>query len=187
MNERSSPSWFTDTSRGMSMMRDAEGSPMRQDSVFERGESALAHAVYGLILTIATLGELVEHDVSAGHAVAWLLGSGAVLLAAHLFSDVLAHVAASRDDPVWNEILRVGHHDAAVTYGAIAAALAITAAGVADLDTERALTVCVIAGLIALGALTAYATAHHRRPIQIAMTVTAVVLGTVIVALENTV
>jgi hypothetical protein len=171
----------------MSMTQDPEGSPMRQDSVFRRGESALAHAVYGLILTIATLGELVEHDVSARHAVAWLFGSGAVLLAAHLFSDVLAHVAASRDAPVWNEILRVGQHDAAVTYSAIVAALAMTGAAVADLDTERALTGCVIAGLIALGVLTAYATAHHRRSTQIAMTVTAVVLGAVIVLLENTV
>jgi hypothetical protein len=171
----------------MSMTQDPDGSRVQQDSVFQRGESALAHAVYGLILTIATLGELVEHDASAGHAVAWLLGSGAVLLAAHLFSDVLAHVAASRDAPVWNEILRVGRHDAAVTYGAIAAALAMTVAGVADLDTERAITVCVFAGLIALGVLTAYATAHHRRSIQIAMTVTAVVLGVVIVVLENTV
>ena len=171
----------------MSVTQDPGGSRVRQDSVFQRGESRLAHAVYGLILTIATLGELVEHDVSAGHAAAWLLGSGAVLLAAHLFSDVLAHVAASRDAPVWNEILRVGHHDLAVTYGAIVAALAMTVAAVGDLDTESALAVCVVAGLIALGVLTAYATAHHRRSIQVAMTVTAVVLGAVIVLLENTV
>jgi hypothetical protein len=170
----------------MPMTHEPEGPPVRQDSVFQRGESALAHAVYGLILTIATVGELLEQHVSAGRAVAWLLGAGAVLLAAHLFSDVLAHVAASRDAPVWNEILRVGQHDAAVTYGAIVAALAMTGAAVADLDTERALTGCVIAGLIALGVLTAYATAHHRRSTQIAMTVTAVVLGAVIVLLEGT-
>jgi hypothetical protein len=171
----------------MSMTPNPEGSRMYQGSVFRRGESPLAHAVYGLILTMATLGELLEHHVSAGTAVAWLLGSGAVLLAAHLFSDVLARVAASRDAPVWNEILRVGKHDAAVTIGAIVAALAMTAAAVADLDTERSLTACVIAGLIALGVLTAYATVHHRRSIQIAMTVTAVMLGAIIVLLENTV
>jgi hypothetical protein len=171
----------------MSVTQEPEGSPIRHGSVFKRAESALAHAVYGLILTIATLGELLEQHVSAGHAAAWLLGSGAVLLAAHLFSDVLAHVAASRDAPVWNEILRVGRHDAAVTFGAIAAALAMAVASIADLDTERALTVCLITGFIALGILTAYATAHHQRSTQIAMSVTAVGLGAVIVLLENTV
>lgn len=171
----------------MSMTQDPEDSRVQKDSVFRRAESVLAHAVYGLILTIAMLGELLEHEVSAGHAVAWLLGSGAVLLATHMFSDVLAHVAASRDVPDWNEILRVGHHDVAVTYGAIAAVLVMVVAAVTDLDTEHALTVCVFAGLIALGVLTAYATAHHRRSIQISMTVTAVVLGAVIVLLENTV
>jgi hypothetical protein len=171
----------------MSMKQDLEGSQIQQLSVFGRGESVLAHAVYGLILTMATLGELLEHDVSAGTAVAWLLGSGAVLLAAHLFSDMLAHVAISRDSPNWSEILRVGHEDAAVTFGAIGAALVMTIAAVADLDTERALAACAATGLIALGVLTAYATAHHRRSTQIVMSAFAVALGAVIVLLENTV
>ena len=65
-------------------------------SVFDRSEIAIAHAVYGLILTLATLGELLHVDTSSRLSVAWLLGAGAVLLAAHLFSDLLAHVAATR-------------------------------------------------------------------------------------------
>jgi hypothetical protein len=36
---------------------------------------------------------------------AWLLGAGAVFLAAHLFSDVLAHAAATQQDPNWWEVL----------------------------------------------------------------------------------
>jgi hypothetical protein len=65
----------------MSMTQHPDASDKRV-SVFARGESALAHAVYGLILTMATLGELLDHDVSARTSVAWLLGSGVVLLAA---------------------------------------------------------------------------------------------------------
>ena len=72
-------------------------------SVFKRGEVALAHTVYGLILTLATVGELINEEVTAGVAVAWLLGAGAVLLGAHLFSDMLAHVATTRDEPDWFE------------------------------------------------------------------------------------
>jgi hypothetical protein len=171
----------------MSMTQEPDGSRTPQGSVFRRSESVVAHAVYGLILTMATLGELLEHHVSAGTAVAWLLGSGAVLLVAHLFSDVLAHVASSRDTPNWNEILRVGHEDAAVTVGALMAALVMAVAAVADLDTERALAACAVIGLIALALLSAYATAHHRRSTQVLMSVSAVVLGAVIVLLENTV
>lgn len=171
----------------MSMAQDPADSSAQQESVFRRSETALAHAVYGLILMMATLGELLEHHVSAGTAVAWLLGAGAVLLAAHLFSDVLAHVAATRDAPDWSEILQVGHEDFTVTAGAIGAALIMTVAAVADLDTERALAACAVAGLIALGVLSAYATAHLRRSIQFAMSAAAVVLGAVIVLLENAV
>ncbi|MEA2001593.1 MAG: hypothetical protein U9N84_06875 [Actinomycetota bacterium] len=47
--------------------------------VFRRNETPLAHAVYGLILTMATLGELINHEVGAGEAVLWLLGGGALL------------------------------------------------------------------------------------------------------------
>jgi hypothetical protein len=170
----------------MSMTQHPDASDKRV-SVFARSESALAHAVYGLILTMATLGELLDHDVSARTSVAWLLGSGVVLLAAHLFSDVLAQLAISRDTPDWNVILRVGHEDVTVTAGAFGASLVMAVAAVADLDTDAALTVCVLGGLITLAFLAAYATAHHRRSTQVAMSVAAVLLGAAIVLLENTV
>jgi hypothetical protein len=83
-------------------------------------------------------------------------------------------------------ILKVGHEDAAVTVGALGAALVMAVAAVADLDAEGALVVCVVAGLTALGMMSAYATAHHRRSTQVMMSASAVVLGAVIVFLENT-
>jgi hypothetical protein len=171
----------------MTVAQPSQGSPSPSTSVFGRSESVLAHSVYGLILTMATLGELLHHEVAAGTSVAWLLGAGAVLFAAHMFSDVLAHVAVRRDTPHWNEILRVGHEDVSVTYSAVAAALVMAIAALADLDSERALMACVVVGLVGLGVLTAYATAHHRRSTQLLMSVTAVVLGAVIVTLENAV
>ena len=53
----------------------------RRRSIFRRGEDALAHTVYGLILTLATIGELIHHEASAEASIAWLIGAGAVLLA----------------------------------------------------------------------------------------------------------
>lgn len=161
-------------------------SSRRRPSVFLRGEVALAHTVYGLILTLATLGELIHHEVSAGISIAWLLGAGAVLLAAHLFSDVLAHIATVRDDPNWTEVLTIGREDVSVTAGAVVAALVMAIAALADLDAEAALTACVVAGLVAVAALSYYATSHHRTAVRVAMAAGAALLGTVIVVAENT-
>lgn len=158
----------------------------RRRSLFGRGEDALAHAVYGLILTLATLGELIHHEVASGVAVAWLLGAGVVLLAAHLFSDVLAHVAASREDVDWRAILTVGREDLAVTVGAVASALLMTVAALADLDTRDSLVACVVLGLVAVAALSFSASSAHRLVVRLLLAGLAAALGAVIVVLENT-
>jgi hypothetical protein len=158
----------------------------RRRSVFRRGEDSLAHTVYGLILTLATVGELIHHEESAGASVAWLLGAGAVLLAAHLFSDVLAHLASTLEDPDWSETLRIGRADVTVTIGFIAAALVMAVAALADLDSQGALYACVVVGLVAVAALSFYATSNHRVLTRVLMGSAAAVLGAVIVLGENT-
>lgn len=155
-------------------------------SVFRRGENALAHTVYGLILTLATVGELIHHEESAGASIAWLLGAGAVLLAAHLFSDVLAHLASTRDDPDWSATLRIEREDVSVTIGFVGAALIMALAAVADLDTQGALYACVAVGLLAVGAFSFYATANHRLLTRVLASGGAAALGAVIVLGENT-
>jgi hypothetical protein len=124
--------------------------------------------------------------VSAHAAALWLLGAGAVVLAAHLFADVLAHAAATRGDPTWSEIITVGREDMAVVAGAVGAALVMGVAAVADLDSKRSLVTCVVLGLVSVAALAYFATVHHRRPIRFAMSAAATGLSVVIVALENT-
>ena len=160
--------------------------PQRRRSIFRRGEDALAHVVYGLILTLATVGELIHHEESAEASIAWLIGAGVVLLAAHLFSDVLAHLAMTREDPNWSETLRIGREDVSVTAGFIGAALIMAVAALADLDTQGALYTCVVAGLVAVAALSFYATAHHRPATRVLMSAAAAVLGAVIILGENT-
>lgn len=158
----------------------------RHRSIFRRGEDALAHTVYGLILTLATVGELIHHEESAGASIAWLIGAGAVLLAAHLFSDVLAHLASTRDDPNWSETLRIGREDVSVVIGFVGAAFIMAIAALADLDAQSALYTCVAAGLVAVATLSFYATASHRLVTRVLMSTAAVVLGAAIVLGENT-
>lgn len=155
-------------------------------STFKRGEVALAHTVYGLILTLATVGELIHEEVTAGVAVAFLLGAGAVLLGAHLFSDVLAHVATARDEPDWPEILSIGREDVSVVSGAVAAALIMTVAALADLDSEGALVACVLVGLVALAALCFYGLPQHRLSVRVVISAVGVAFAALIVLLENT-
>jgi hypothetical protein len=177
-----------DTIRSMSTTnRDAiPVTESRRRSVFGRGEDALAHTVYGLILTLATVGELIYHEESASASVAWLLGAGAVLLAAHLFSDVLAHLASTRDDPNWSETLRIGRADVSVAIGFVGAALVMAVAALADLDSQGALYACVAVGLVVVAALSFYATSNHRLLTRVLMGTAAAVLGAVIVLGENT-
>jgi hypothetical protein len=158
----------------------------RRRSVFKRGEAALAHTVYGLILTLATLGELIHHEATAGVSVAWLLGAGATLLAAHLFSDVLAHVAATQQDPDWRQVLTIGREDVAVTAGAVGAALIMAVAALADLNAQTALRWCLGLGLVAVAAVSFHAMANHRTGLRVVMAGLAALLGAVIVLLENT-
>ena len=154
-------------------------------SVFKRGEVTLAHTVYGLILTLATVGELLHEEVTAGDSVAWLLAAGAVLLGAHLFSDALAHVATTRDELDWSEILSIGREDVSVVSGALGAALIMAVAALADLDSEAALVTCVVVGLVALAALCFYGLTQHRLVVRLSMSAVGVAFGAVIVLLEN--
>jgi hypothetical protein len=77
--------------------------------------------------------------VSASASVAWLVGASAVLLAAHLFSDLLARLASTQDDPKWSEVTSIGHEDVSVAYGGLGAAVIMGVAAVARLNGERAL------------------------------------------------
>lgn len=106
--------------------------------------------------------------------------------AAHLFSDVLAHLAATLDDPDWSETLRIGRDDVSVTIGFVAAALVMAIAALADLDSQGALYACVVVGLVAVVALSFYATSNHRLLTRVLMSATAAALGAVIVLGENT-
>jgi hypothetical protein len=164
----------------------ADEARLQTRSAFSRGEVGLAHTVYGLILIVATLGELVHYESTSKAAVVWLLGAGAVLVAAHLFSDVLAHVAATQNDPQWSELISIGREDMAVGVGAVGAATIMAVAALADLDSERALTVCVVLALVAIGAITIFATPQHRTSTRLLLSGAAVLLGSVIVLLENT-
>ncbi|MGI9577253.1 MAG: hypothetical protein ACR2OH_03545 [Microthrixaceae bacterium] len=153
--------------------------------VFRRSESSLAHAVYGLILTLATVGELIHVEASAWTSVGWLLGAGGVLLAAHMFSDVLANTVATKDDLRWSRVLRIGREELSVVAGAVGAAAIMTLVALADLDSQRGLSVCLVLGLATVAALSFFASAHHPLWTRLLLAAVAALIGSTIVALEN--
>ena len=158
-----------------------------RSGAFRRAENQLAHTVYGLLLTVATLGELLNHGTEAVDAIGWLLGTGVVLLAAHLFSDGLAHLAAVRSDPDWSYVKSIGKEEASVTFGAFGAAIVMAVTAAFDLDSATSLVSCIGLGVAVVAWITVYATVGHRWWHRGLAALSSVVLSGLIVILENTV
>jgi hypothetical protein len=138
-----------------------------------------------MILTIALLGELLHEEAENAESALWLLGGGAVVLTAHVFSDAIGHVAATEEDLDRREIVRIGREEIAVVAGAVGAAVVMAAASVAGADNTHALTACIALGLATLAYLSQRAASHHGPLRRIAAAMIAVGLGGVIVVLEN--
>ncbi len=151
---------------------------------FRRSEHALSHMVYGLILAVATLGELIRHEVDALEAAAGLYLVGIVLLAAHLFSDVFARLLAEERMHL-RGVLQIGYNDLAVAAGGVIMGTTMLIAHLVDADASGAMTACLIGALGWLGIQTFFALHRHRVAIRVLMSVVAVLLASVIVALEN--
>jgi hypothetical protein len=154
-------------------------------TLFRRSEHALSHIVYGLILALAALGELINHEASAGEAALALFGTGIVLLAAHSFADVLARLVATSGDVGFLGVVRIGRHDLAVALGGFVMGAVMLLADLADADADRAMVVCLVGALGWLALNTFYALRDHRLALRLPMTVAAVLLAGIIVTLEN--
>ena len=156
-------------------------------SLFRRRQQPLTHTVYGLILALATVGELIRHETSATSSAQWLLGASAILLAAHLFSSMLAQIAATQDDPTWSELVSIGHEDISVVYGGVGAAVIMAITAATGLDSQNALLLTLVIGLGTLAALSFYGLRHQPPIPRILMTASAIGLATIVVVLENAV
>jgi hypothetical protein len=145
----------------------------------------MTHAVYGLILALAALGELLVHEIPAGESAVILLAGGAVLLAAHLFSERLGHLAATQEDLHWRDAVRIGRSTISVATGWVGAAALMGFAAITGIDSNRMLVVCIVLGLVAIAHMSFVASAKHRLMTRVVMSAIAVVLGVVIVLLES--
>ena len=144
----------------------------------------MSHIVYGLILAVATLGELIRHEVDALEAAGGLYLVGVVLLAAHLFSDVLARLLAQEEMHL-RGVLQIGYADLAVALGGVIMGTTMLIAHLVDADASNAMTACLVGALGWLGIQTFFALHRHRPVIRLLMSVVAVLLAGVTVALEN--
>ena len=152
---------------------------------FRRSEHSMSHIVYGLILAVATLGELIDHEVDALDGAAALYATGLVLLAAHLFSDVMARMIAREEDVRLASVLSIGKEDASVALGGLAMGTAMLVAHLAEADPSTAMSACFLGAMGWLAVQTFVALRQDRIALRFTMAVLAVALAAVIVALEN--
>jgi hypothetical protein len=159
--------------------------PANEALVHHRVER-LSHAVYGLILLTAGVGELSAHDEDPAVAAALILGGAIVLVIAHSYSAFVATMATHDELPPSSA--RVKNALDQLTL-AIPAAVAIGILLLAEADViglSAAYTATITLSLVALFAL-GVLIGHHRRwplPPTIVLGLVTAAVGGVVVAVE---
>ena len=126
----------------------------------------LAHAVYGLIILTATVGELRLHEEDVGSAIAVVAAGGAVLVVAHSYSAFIAAAAVSRSIPDRQVVVDglVDQLPLAIPAALTVGVLALAAGGLISLGT--ALDLALVAALVALFALGLAIGARHGKTVR---------------------
>ena len=108
----------------------------------------LAHAIYGLIVLAAVVGDLSTHDDDMRTAIV-LVGAGAlVLVIAHSYSQLVAAASMYPKTPPWKVIVSTVIDQLALAVPA-SIAVVVFALGEADIITARAAYNIVIVGSLA--------------------------------------
>jgi hypothetical protein len=116
-----------------------------------RRSANLAGAIYGTILATAVVAGLDERTgVTAPRALAFLLGTGAILWAAHVYADLLAdriqgHRRTKRDD-----VRRVMSREWPLFQSSLPLAVPLALGWLGVLGEETALGLATLVGIVAL-------------------------------------
>ena len=108
----------------------------------------LAHAIYGLIVLAAVVGDLSTHDGDMRSAIVLVGGGALVLVVAHSYSQLVAAASMYEQTPPWTVILSTVVDQLALAVPA-AIAVGVFALGEADIITDRAAYGIVITGTLA--------------------------------------
>ena len=159
--------------------------PANEARVHHRVER-LSHAVYGLILLTAGVGELSAHDEDPAIAAALILGGAIVLVIAHSYSAFVANMATHDELPPSSARVKNGLDQLTL---AIPAAVAIGIMLLAEADViglGAAYTVTIALSLVALFVLGVLIGNHRRWPLPatIVLGLVTAAVGGVVVAVE---
>ena len=159
--------------------------PQDEAQVHHRVER-LSHAVYGLILLTAGVGELWAHDEDPAVSAALIFGGAVVLVIAHSYSAFVANMATH--DGLPPSSARVKNALDQLTL-AIPAAMAVGIMLLAEADViglNAAYTATITLSLLALFAL-GVLIGHHRRwpvPATLVLGLVTAAIGGAVVAVE---
>jgi len=146
----------------------------------------LAHAIYGLILLAAVVGDLSTHDDDMRTAIVLVAGGAIVLVFAHSYSQLVAAASMTYERPPWAVIGRTLVDQLALAVPA-ALAVGLFALGAADVISDRAAYNLVILGslgtLFALGVVMGL---HRQKGVawSLALGVSNTMVGLVIIGIE---
>lgn len=151
-----------------------------------RGKTTLSHAVYGLILMVAALGELFEARIQVSDAALVLLAGGGALLLIHVYSSSLGMAAVSETRLSWRTVAEQFVSEAPVSLGFAAALIVLVMMTAVGIGLTAAYVITGSAALLALGLLGGLAVV--RRPTflrRAAVGVMTAGMGVAVIALER--
>jgi hypothetical protein len=147
----------------------------------------LAGGIYGTILATALVAGLDEgHTFSAARALGILLGTGAVLWAAHVYAAVLADRIERQPRPSWAEVRQIALREWPLFQSSVPLAVPLALGWLGLLARSTALSLATMVGVVTLvwwGIAFARHQGHGVGAIVIAVTMNAVV-GLFIVGLK---
>ena len=170
------------------MPADTTPAPSRSSRLHQpvRGRTTLSHAIYGLILMVAELGELLEYRVEPSEAALWLLAGGLALLLVHVYSGTLGTAAMSQSPVSVRTVTEQFVEEGPVAVGFAAAAIVLLSTGAVGFDLAVSYGISIAAALIALGGLGALAVVHRPTlPRRLGAGAMTAAIGGLVVALES--
>ncbi len=145
-----------------------------------------AHAVYGLILLTATVGELRVHHEDARTAIYFIVGGAAVLVVAHSYSQLAAHTAVVEGFPPSREFVAAFVDQLALAIPAAVATVIFLLAEWDIISLDSAYSVTIGAALVALFVLGLAIGLHRHRQATwaLGMGVANVAVAVAVIAIE---
>lgn len=167
-------------------MPDATSTALEHHSHRNHVVHRLAHAIYGLIVLAAVVGDLSTHDDDMRTAIVLVAGGAVVLVFAHSYSQLVAAASMAHENPPWSVILSTFVDQLALAVPAVVAVVVFALGETGVISDRTAYNVVLLGSLATLFVLGVMMGRHRQkgRAWSIALGVSNTMVGLAIIGIE---